>query len=47
MAAIIQLAGLVAITTGAALVAPAAGFIVGGVLLTLFGLALERARGAE
>lgn len=47
MAAILQLGGLIAITTGAALIAPAAGFIVGGVLLTLFGLALERASGAE
>lgn len=47
MAATFQLAGLVAVTTGAALVAPAAGFIVGGVLLILFGVALERARGAE
>lgn len=47
MAALFQLAGLIAITTGAALIAPAAGFIVGGVLLTMFGVALERANGAE
>ena len=47
MAAVFQLAGLVAITTGAALIAPAAGFNVGGVLLTMFGVALERATGAE
>ena len=47
MAAVFQLAGLVAITTGAALIAPAAGFIVGGVLLIMFGVALERATGAE
>lgn len=47
MAAIFQLVGLVAITTGAALIAPAAGFIVGGILLTMFGVALERASGAE
>ena len=47
MAAVFQLAGLVAITTGAALIAPAAGFIVGGVLRTMFGVALERATGAE
>ena len=47
MAAIVQLAGFIAITTGAALIAPAAGFIVGGILLTMFGVALERARGAE
>jgi ammonia channel protein AmtB len=47
MAAVFQLLGLVAITTGAALIAPPAGFIVGGVLLTMFGVALERASGAE
>jgi integral membrane sensor domain MASE1 len=47
MATVFQLAGLIAVTTGAALIAPAAGFIVGGVLLTMFGVALERARGAE
>jgi hypothetical protein len=47
MAAVFQLIGLAAITTGAALIAPAAGFIVGGVLLTMFGIALERVRGAE
>lgn len=47
MATVFQLAGLVSVTTGAALFAPAAGFIVGGVLLMMFGVALERARGAE
>ena len=47
MATVFQLAGLIAVTTGAAMIAPAAGFIVGGVLLTMFGVALERARGAE
>lgn len=47
MATVFQLAGLVLITTGAALIALPAGFIVGGVLVTMFGVALERARGAE
>lgn len=42
LAAILQLTGVAAVTTGAALIAPAAGFIVGGLLLTLLGLALER-----
>lgn len=47
MAAILQLAGLIAITTGAALIAPAAGFIVGGVLLATLGLAVERGSRVE
>ena len=47
MAAILQLAGLIAITTGAALIAPAAGFIVGGVLLAMLGLAVERGSRVE
>lgn len=47
MAAIIQLAGLVAITVGAALIAPAAGFIVGGFLLVMFGVAVERGNRAQ
>ena len=41
-ALIVQAAGAVSITTGAALLHPAAGFIVGGLFATLFGLALER-----
>jgi ammonia channel protein AmtB len=47
MATILQLAGLVAITTGAALIAPAAGFVVGGLLLTMLGLAVERGNRVE
>ncbi|HEY7823782.1 MAG TPA: hypothetical protein VIG24_13150 [Acidimicrobiia bacterium] len=42
LAAILQLTGVAAVTTGAALIAPAVGFIVGGVLLVLLGLAFER-----
>lgn len=37
-----QIAGAVCITVGAALLHPAAGFILGGVFLTMFGLAAER-----
>lgn len=42
LAAILQLIGVAAVTTGAALISPAVGFIVGGVLLVLLGLAFER-----
>ena len=45
-AAVAQVVGLVAVTIGAAIVAPAAGFIVGGLLLTLIGVALARPKGS-
>jgi trimethylamine:corrinoid methyltransferase-like protein len=44
MAAVLQLLGMAAIVAGAALIAPAAGFIVGGLALSFIGLALESAR---
>ena len=46
IAAVLQVLGLVAVTAGAAILAPAAGFIVGGVLLTLIGVALARPKGS-
>lgn len=45
-AAVAQVVGLVAVTIGAAIIAPAAGFIVGGLLLTLIGVALARPKGS-
>ncbi len=45
-AAIAQVVGLVAVTIGAAIIAPAAGFIVGGIFLTLIGVALARPKGS-
>ena len=42
MSTIIQLAGAVAITAGAALITPIAGLIVGGVFLILIGLAVTK-----
>lgn len=45
-AAIAQVVGLVAVTVGAAIIAPAAGFIVGGIFLTLIGVALARPKGS-
>lgn len=44
MATLIQLIGVAAIVVGAALVSPAVGFIVGGVLLTVIGIAIEPAK---
>jgi hypothetical protein len=41
MSTVLQLVGLGAVVAGAALIAPAAGLIVGGVLLALVGVALE------
>ncbi len=46
MAAILQLLGAAAVTTGAALIDPAAGFIAGGFFLMLIGIAVERSRNA-
>ena len=46
IAAVAQVVGLVAVTIGAAIIAPAAGFIVGGLLLTLIGVALARPKGS-
>lgn len=47
LAAVLQLLGVAAVTAGAALIAPAVGFIVGGICLTVLGLALERGSSAE
>lgn len=45
-AAVLQVLGLVAVTAGAAIIAPAAGFVVGGIFLTLIGVALARPKGS-
>lgn len=42
MSTILQVAGAIAITTGAALIFPPLGFIVGGVLAILIGLAVSK-----
>jgi hypothetical protein len=42
LAAVLQLVGIASVTVGAALLIPAAGFIVGGILLVMLGLAFER-----
>lgn len=47
MAGLLQVLGAALITTGAALMAPAAGFAVGGFFLVLIGIAVERAKSAE
>ena len=47
LALVLQVLGVVAVTVGAFMVAPFAGVIVGGVLLTVVGLALERSADAE
>ena len=44
MGSVLQVLGLVAVTTGAALFALPVGLIVGGVALLVVGLALESAR---
>ena len=41
MGGLLQVFGLVCVVTEAALIAPAAGFIVGGIALTVLGLAVE------
>jgi len=41
----LQIVGLVAITVGCAVLAPWLGLIVGGVLVTVFGVAWERGEG--
>lgn len=43
MATVLQLAGIAAVVAGAALIAPAAGFIVGGIACVLLGVAVETA----
>lgn len=43
VALVLQVAGAVAVTVGAVLVAPAAGFVVGGVFCLAFGVAMSRA----
>lgn len=43
MGTALQLTGLVALVVGAALISPAAGFIVGGVACVLLGVAVETA----
>ena len=47
MAAIVQLLGVAGITAGAAMLSPAAGFVVGGFFLLLVGVAVERGKRAE
>lgn len=42
MSTVLQLAGVVAITTGTALLWPFAGLIVGGIFLVLIGLAVSK-----
>jgi len=46
IAAAAQIVGLVSVSIGAAIIAPAAGFIVGGLLLILLGVALARPKGS-
>lgn len=41
MAAITQLIGVAAIIAGAALISPAVGLIVGGLLITVVGISME------
>lgn len=43
-ATVLQVVGAVAVTSGVALIYLPAGLIVGGVLITVFGLAIERGR---
>ena len=45
LALVLQIVGAVAVTAGCALIAPWLGLIVGGVLLTAFGVARERSDG--
>jgi hypothetical protein len=47
MAAVLQLGGLAAIVVGSFMLMPAAGVIVGGALMVLVGLAVERSKNAE
>lgn len=42
MSTILQVAGAIAITAGAALIFPPLGFIVGGILAILIGLAVSK-----
>lgn len=42
MSTVLQLAGAVAITAGAAIIFPAAGLLVGGAFLILIGLAVTK-----
>jgi hypothetical protein len=44
MGSVVQIIGLAAIVAGAAVLAPAAGLIVGGVVLLLVGVAIEKGR---
>lgn len=43
MGTALQITGLVAVVAGAALISPAAGFIVGGIACVLLGVAVEAA----
>lgn len=47
MAAFIQLLGVAAIIAGAALISPAVGLIVGGLLVTVVGISIEPLRRGE
>ena len=42
VALVLQIAGAVLVTAGCALIAPWLGLIVGGLIITAFGVALER-----
>lgn len=46
VAAVLQVLGLAAVTAGASIIAPAAGFIIGGIFFTLIGVALARPKGS-
>jgi|AACY02.3.fsa_nt_gi hypothetical protein len=43
MGTVLQIAGIACVVAGAALIAPAAGFIVGGIACVLLGVAVETA----
>lgn len=47
MAALIQLLGVAAIIAGAALISPAVGLIVGGLLVTIVGISMEPLKRGE
>lgn len=47
MASVVQLLGIASIITGAFLVSVPLGFVAGGLLFAVVGLAMERNRGAE
>jgi len=46
MGSVLQILGLIAVVTGAAMLMPVAGVLTGGVALILIGLALEKSHAA-